>query len=120
MSDIQHTAEAYIAVWNETDPAARRALITELFTENAEFTDPLGEVQGRGGIDQLVAGAQAQFAGLVFSVAGNADGHHDIARFTWHLGTPGAEEPLVIGFDVIKVLDGRISQIHGFLDKVPS
>lgn len=120
MSDYQHTAEAYIAVWNETDAAARRALIAELFTEDVRYTDPLGDVQGHDGVDTFIAGAQAQFAGLAFSLAGDADGHHDTARFTWHLAAPGAEEPLVIGFDVIDLDKGRISQVHGFLDKVPS
>jgi hypothetical protein len=120
MSDIRHTAESYIAMWNETDPAARRALITELFTEDAEFTDPLAEIHGRDAIDQLVGGAQDQFKGLVFSLGGDPDGHHDLARFTWHLTAPGAGEPLVVGFDVVKIHDGRIAQVHGFLDKVPS
>lgn len=120
MSDFQHTAEAYVAIWNEVDAAARHELIAELFTADARYTDPLGEVQGHDGIDGFIAGAQAQFAGLVFSLDGEADGHHDIARFTWHLGAPGADEPLVIGFDVIALDDGRIRQVHGFLDKVPS
>jgi SnoaL-like domain len=120
MSDFQHTAEAYIAVWNETDAAARRALIAELFTEGVRYTDPLGDVQGHDGVDAFIAGAQAQFAGLVFSLAGDADGHHDTARFTWHLGAPGSDEPLAIGFDVVDVEAGRITHVHGFLDKVPS
>jgi hypothetical protein len=120
MSDVRHITESYIAVWNETDPAARRALISELFTENAEFTDPLAEIRGHDAIDQLVGGAQGQFQGLVFSLGGDTDAHHDLARFTWHLTAPGADEPVVVGFDVIKIEEGRIAQIHGFLDKVPS
>ncbi|MCU1682950.1 MAG: isomerase [Amycolatopsis sp.] len=120
MSDFQHTAEAYIAVWNETDAAARRALIAGLFTEQVRYTDPLGDVTGHDGVDTFIAGAQTQFAGLVFSLDGDADGHHDTARFTWHLSAPGADEPLVVGFDVITLTDGRIAQVHGFLDKVPS
>jgi hypothetical protein len=120
MSDFQHTAESYIAVWNETDPAKRRALIVDLFTEQVGYTDPLGEVHGWDGIDQFIAGAQERFAGLAFGLAGDADGHHDTARFTWHLGSPGIDEPVVIGFDVIAIADGRIGQVYGFLDKVPT
>jgi hypothetical protein len=120
MSDYQHTAEAYVAIWNETGATARRSLISELFTPGARYTDPLGDVRGHDGIDGFVAGAQAQFAGLVFSLHGEADGHHDTARFTWHLGAPGTEEPLVIGFDVLALDGGRIDRVHGFLDKVPA
>jgi len=56
----------------------------------------------------------------VFSPGGPADGHHDVARFRWHLGRPG-EEPLVEGFDVVELApDGRIRTVRGFLDKVPA
>ncbi len=119
MSDIQHVTEQYIAVWNETDADRRRVLIARTFTEDATYTDPLGAVTGHDGIDGFIAGAQAQFAGLTFSLPAAPDAHHDIARFQWYLGAPGTEEPLAIGFDVVTVADGRISQVLGFLDKVP-
>jgi hypothetical protein len=44
--------------------------------------------------------------------------HHDLARFQWYLGTPGAE-PVAIGFDVAELADGKIAAVHGFLDKLP-
>ena len=45
--------------------------------------------------------------------------HHDQARFTWTLGLPG-EEPPVIGFDVVELDgDGRIRRVFGFLDRAP-
>ncbi|GAA4019337.1 nuclear transport factor 2 family protein [Allokutzneria multivorans] len=116
MTDI---AARYIAVWNETDAAKRRHLVDELFTEDATYTDPLAEVAGRDGIDMVIAGAQQQFAGLVFSVPAEADAHHDIARFQWHLGVAGEAEPLVIGFDVVRVNGDRISSVLGFLDRIP-
>ena len=63
---------------------------------------------------------KGQFPGLVFTLAGPVDAHHDLARFTWHLG-PQGEEALVVGFDVMVLGDdGRIRHVHGFLDKVPA
>jgi ketosteroid isomerase-like protein len=119
MTRYENIAQRYVDSWNETDADKRLALVVELYTEDATFTDPLVDVAGVAAIDQVLAGAQQQFAGLNFSL-GPVDGHHDIARFTWLLGAPGAAEPLVIGFDVI-VLDGdRISGVHGFFDKVPA
>jgi hypothetical protein len=119
MTEYQNIAQRYIDSWNETDPAKRRLLVGELYTSDASFTDPLADVVGPDGIDQVMAGAQGQFTGLEFSL-GPVDGHHDIARFTWFLGAPGAEEPLVAGFDVI-VLDGeKVKHVHGFLDKIPA
>src|SRR5918911_593343 len=119
MADIQTIVQRYIDTWNETDPQRRRALIAEVFTEDAAYTDPLAAVRGQAGIDQFIAAAQAQFAGLQFSLGSPIDAHHDQARFTWHLGPPGAE-PVVIGFDVAVVHNGRLGAVYGFIDKAPS
>ncbi|MFF5989534.1 nuclear transport factor 2 family protein [Prauserella flavalba] len=119
MPEYTTLAERYLEIWNATDAVRRRALIERLFTEDATYTDPLGSVRGWDGVDTFVAGAQQQFAGLTFSLGGAVDGHHDTARFTWHLGQDGAE-PVVIGFDVIVAEgDDRIGKVYGFLDKVP-
>jgi len=120
MSNIETIVHRYIDSWNQTDAGSRHTAIRELYTENAGYTDPLAAVQGWDAIDQFIAGAQQQFKGLVFSLAGEVDAHHDTARFTWHLGAPGAKEPLVIGFDVAVAENGRLRQVYGFLDKVPA
>ncbi|AXB43049.1 nuclear transport factor 2 family protein [Amycolatopsis albispora] len=117
MTDFTALAERYLAAWNATG-TERRALIEELFTEDASYTDPLGAVTGWDDIEKFFAGAAEQFAGLRFTLHGPVDGHHDIARFTWHLGPEGGE-PLVIGFDVLVAENDRIARVHGFLDKVP-
>jgi limonene-1,2-epoxide hydrolase len=111
--------EKYIAAWNETDAAARRQLVDEVYAPDAAYTDPLAAVTGRDQIDALIAGAQNQFAGLEFRLAGRVDAHHDVARFSWHLG-PRDADPIVVGFDVAVIADGRIAKVHGFLDKVPA
>ncbi|WP_327678654.1 nuclear transport factor 2 family protein [Kitasatospora sp. NBC_00458] len=117
-ADLQKLAERYLAAWNETDPAARRKLIDEVWAADCRYTDPLAAVTGREGVDALIGAAQGQFPGLEFTL-GPVDAHHDIARFTWNLG-PAGEEPLVIGFDVLVAeADGRIASVHGFLDRVP-
>jgi SnoaL-like protein len=120
VTDIQYVIQRYIDVWNETDANRRRQLIGEVFADEAAYTDPLASVRGHDAIDQFVAAAQAQFAGLQFSLGGPIDAHHDQARFTWHLGGPGMEEPVVIGFDVAVLGGGRLREVYGFLDKVPS
>jgi hypothetical protein len=120
VSNVQTLVDRYIATWNETDPHRRRALIADVYTDTAGYTDPLVAVRGRDAIDQFVAAAQAQFAGLQFSLGGGVDAHHDQARFTWHLGAPGADEPVVIGFDVAVFDDGRVQEVYGFIDKAPS
>jgi len=119
-TDLNTIAQRYIEVWNETDAASRRAKIDALYTADAGYTDPLVDAQGRDQIDATIGAVQQQFAGLVFSLAGPVDAHHDTARFQWHLGAPGAEEPLVIGFDVAVTEGDRLHRVYGFLDKVPT
>ena len=116
MSDL---LENYLTCWNETDPAARRALLEAHWALDATYTDPLVDIAGLDALDATIAGAQAQFPGFVFTPIGPVDAHHDIARFTWGLGPSGAE-PLVVGFDVVTTdADGRIASVLGFLDRVP-
>ncbi|WP_169949977.1 nuclear transport factor 2 family protein [Microbispora sp. H11081] len=124
MTDYTALAERYVAAWNERDPEARAKAVAELWTEDGGYTDPLAAVTGHDGIAAVIAGAQEMFPGLVFTLAGPVDGHHDIARFTWHLGQESpaeSAEPVVIGFDVVALgEDGRIRSVYGFLDKVPA
>ena len=109
----------YLACWNETDPAARRKLIDEVWAADAEYIDPMAEARGRAAIDATIGAVQDQFPGLVFTLAGPVDAHHRQARFSWGLGPEGAE-PLVVGFDVAVTDDeDKITTVLGFLDKVP-
>ena len=119
MTATDTVVDRYLAAWNATDPAARRDAIAAVFTPDARYVDPLADVTGHDGVDALIAGAQEQFAGLRFSRGELLDAHHDVVRFTWHLGPDGAE-PVVIGFDVAEIAeDGRLRTVHGFLDRVP-
>jgi hypothetical protein len=112
--------QAYLAAWNETDPAARKAAIDAAFTADARYVDPLADVSGSDELDALIAGVQQQFPRMEFRQLGDVDVHHDVCRFQWGLGPAGAE-PLVVGFDVAAVAaDGRITTVHGFLDRVPA
>jgi hypothetical protein len=120
MTATTDLADRYLAAWNATDPATRRALVDEVFAEDVTYTDPLADVAGRDALDATIAAVQAQFPGWVFRLAGPADAHHDQVRFTWHLGPEGADAP-VVGSDVaVTGGDGRIRTVLGFLDRVPA
>ena len=113
---VANLVARYLETWNETDPAARRKAIDELWAPDGTYADPIAAAEGRDQIDATIAAVQGQFPGLAFTLAGPVDAHHDIARFTWSLG-----DDLVIGFDVLVLDDsGQIAKVYGFLDKVPS
>jgi hypothetical protein len=120
MTDYAKIAQRYIDAWNQTDAAARRAAVDQLYTEDARYVDPLAVAEGREAIASMIGAAQEQFPGFVFTLAGPVDGHHNQARFGWELGPAGAPAPIV-GFDVaVTDDDGRIRTVLGFLDKVPA
>ena len=113
---LSELVASYLETWNETDPAARRKAMDELWATDGVYTDPIAVAAGRDQIDATIAAVQGQFAGLAFTLAGPVDSRDDVARFTWNLG-----DELVIGFDVLALdANGQIAKVYGFLDKVPA
>jgi hypothetical protein len=110
-------AVRYLQAWNESDPQRRRALVAEVFSDNASYVDPLAEVAGHEGLCALIGGMQAKFAGARFSLKGTPEGHHDRVRFSWALAVDGKK--LAEGTDVALLApDGRLEAVTGFLDYV--
>jgi hypothetical protein len=119
MTDPVAIANRYIALWNEADPARRRALLAEGWTENAAYVDPLAKGQGHEEISALIGAVQQRFPGFLFTLAGRADGYADKLRFSWALG-PASEADMIKGTDFAVVENGRLRSVIGFLDKVPA
>ena len=120
MTDVDRVIDRYIAIWNETDPARRRDLIAQTWTEDASYLDPLLSGDGRDGIDAMVRGVQERFPGHRFRRTGAIDAHHDRVRFSWELAAAEGEPPLVAGVDFgVVATDGRLRSITGFLDQAP-
>jgi hypothetical protein len=119
MNDITTVVHNYIAMWNETTPEDRRAIIADTFADEATYLDPVQSGDGREGIDAMVAGAQKQFPGTRFELADGPDSHHDRVRFSWRLVTADAGAPVAAGVDFATVAeDGRLVDVTGFLEPV--
>jgi hypothetical protein len=119
MTDITTLIDGYIDTWNEADPQRRRALVAQTWTEDGSYVDPLMTGTGTDGIDAMIAGAQQQFPGHRFELAGVPDAHHDRVRFTWHLKPVDGNDVVAIGHDFgVVAADGRLSSVTGFLEQV--
>lgn len=118
MSNVTDLIDRYIAVWNETDAERRRDLIARMWTEDSTYIDPLMQGEGRGGIDAMIHGVQAQFPGLLFRRTSDVDAHNDRVRFSWELGPEGGPA-LAGGIDFGVVVGDRLQAITGFLDFAP-
>lgn len=104
----------YIAIWNESDDRLRQALVEEVFTPNATYTDPNIVAQGAAAIGDYIAGAQRNFTGMPFTL-GPVLTHHDMVHFAWQVG-PAGGAPVVSGFDVASFEGGRIDRLTGFFN----
>ncbi len=118
MDNAKTIAERYIAIWNETDANRRRTLIRENWLEDATYVDPLMSGEGHADIEGLVSAVQARFPGFRFALI-SADGYGDRLRFSWKLG-PADNDDMIQGTDFAIIEDGRLKEVHGFLDKVPA
>ena len=112
-------AEAYVATWNETDSARRRAGIAAAWAEAGTYRDPVMTSDGPAGIDAMLAGVQAKFPGFVLKRTSKVDAHNGALRFTWSLG-PASGPTVIEGVDFCTLApDGRLASVVGFIDKMP-
>ncbi|MEI9406078.1 nuclear transport factor 2 family protein [Mesorhizobium argentiipisi] len=119
MTDLNTIARNYIAAWNESDVARRKALLDAAFTKDISYRDPVMQGDGHAGVAALIDGVQQRLVGFRFSLKGEPDGFGDNIRFSWNLGPEGSES-VIEGTDIGVIEDGRLKSVTGFLDKVPA
>ena len=116
--NVTTLVDRYIAIWNETDAAARRTLIARTYAEQASYLDPMLQADGRDGIDTMVAAVQDKYPGFKFARTSDVDSHHDRARFAWQLA-PDNGPALVKGIDFATLTaDGRLQSVTGFFTEM--
>src|SRR5207247_8618410 len=103
---------------NDGISSRRRESVSQSWTCDARYVDPLRSGDGRDGVDALIAGVQQRFPDFRFTLIGEPNGFGDHVRFSWGLGPDGGDSPIK-GTDFAVVSDGRIRSITGFLDQVP-
>ena len=120
MTDVNITIANYIAAWNATDPAQRRAAIARAWTEDGSYLDAHRDGAGYDAIDAMIATVQQRFAGYRFRLSSGIEMHHDRVRFSWQAGG-AADAPLFFaGTDFATVAtDGRFGSVTGFIDAMP-
>jgi hypothetical protein len=123
MADTQVTTpidtivDGYFAMWNELDPAKRRATIAATWAEEAGYSDPLFTAAGYEALDALVAAVHDQYPGYRFRRTSAVDSHHNQARWGWELSGPDGNTPAAgVDFAVLAP-DGRLNAVTGFFEQ---
>ena len=121
MSSINETIANYIAAWNETDAARRRAAVERTWSENGLYLDSHRDGTGHAAIDAMIAAVQQRFVGYRFRLSSGIEAHHDRVRFSWSAGGTEAAPLFFAGTDFALIADdGRFHAVTGFTDAAPS
>ena len=102
-------------VFGESDPVRRRAVIDEIFHEDAIFHEPNGTYRGRDEIHRVAGVIKAAHPDFQYRLLAPPEESGDAGRVRWVEGSPG-KPPAVAGTDFIIARDGRIAAIHLFFD----
>ena len=121
MTNVNDTVIGYIAAWNETDPAKRRAIIARTWAEGGSYLDGHRDSVGHDAIDGMIAAVQDHFPGYRFRLSSGIEAHHDRVRFSWTAGGL-PDTPLFFAGTDFAVLapDGRLRAVTGFTDAMPA
>jgi SnoaL-like protein len=95
MQSPETLVKRYIDTFNESDPDERRELLESLYTPDCTYTDPHVDLQGTEQIAGFIQQTQERFQGVMFTLAGPIDAHHNQARFQWHAGPDDAPDTFV-------------------------
>ena len=118
MTQASKIAQTYIDVWNERSAAERKVMLSNTWTTDAHYQDPMTQVEGTKSINEMIEAAQLRFPDFRFTLNGAVKGYSNIVRFSWALGPTDKPAPIE-GSDVLLLNDGKIHKVIGFLDKVP-
>ena len=117
--DLTATIDAYFAMWNEAEPAARAKYIKEAWADNGRYVDPARDAEGHAALNRMVEEARPHFPGHTIERTSGIDTHHDQLRFSWSVVGPDGSVA-VAGIDIgLLAPDGRLQQITGFFGHLP-
>ena len=120
MSNPDDLARRYIHIWNEADPAARRAQVAALWAENGTHYVRVREVHGHGDLETRVATShQTNVAerNYWFELAGLVEQLRDMVKFSWRMVPKGGGAVAATGLIVCLLAeDGRIRIDYQFID----
>jgi hypothetical protein len=116
MTQTQTIVDAYFEVWNEADASVRLSRISDVWTVDAHYIDPMFAANGLAELDALVAGLHQQYPGHYFRCTTEPQTHHDRARWSWDFLTPdGAVVMSGVDFAILAP-DGKLRDVTGFFE----
>jgi hypothetical protein len=120
MSHAEDLARRYVHIWNEADPAARRAQVKALWIEDGTHYVRAREVHGHADLEVRVATShQTNVAerNYWFEVDGGVEPLRDMVKFNWRMVPKGGGAIAATGLIVALLADDeRIRIDYQFID----
>jgi hypothetical protein len=112
--------DRYLDLWNEPDPHARRATVTDLWAEDGTNSTPSLEARGFEAITARVTRSYDSYVGpgtYLFRLARVPVSHHQAIRLDWEMITRDTGAVASTGTEFLVLNDeGRIMSDHQFLE----
>jgi hypothetical protein len=120
MTDVDDIAQRYVALWNQPDPARRRAEIAALFAPDLMHCTKTKEARGHEEMETRVLGSYERWVrdgGCIFRFAGTPLGHHESVLLRWQMVTADGNTVRSIGSDFLILTEaGLIRRDYQFVD----
>lgn len=120
MSHAEDLAKRYIQIWNQADPAARRAEVAALWIENGTHYVQEREVHGHADLETRVATSHRTNVAernYWFEPNGGIEQLRDLVRFNWRMVPKSGGAVAATGLIVCLLADdGRIRIDYQFID----
>lgn len=111
-NDLEQVVDAYVAAWNEVDPAERDRLLDEATTDDFVFEGPTGRFKGRAAVDGLIAAMQERMPSATVVRVGSAEAVDPFVTFGWEIRTEAGARVLA-GVDAGELgPDGRLTRVE--------
>jgi hypothetical protein len=123
MQDLDRFITRYMAMWHEPDAGKRRAVVAELFAEDAHNITARSEQSGIDGITARVKRAHDEWVAQKnyrFVPAGNTQAQYNLVKFFWHMVPQGGGKIEAMGLDIF-VLNpaGKVQALYQFNEPTP-
>jgi hypothetical protein len=106
-------------VFNERDPLRRPTAAAHTYSDDVRWTDDQGVTTGRSALEAKAEVLQQNLGDLQFIAAGPTHQTLGMGYLAFHLVEPGGHTPLISGFDVAIVRDGRIAELYTVVTHQP-
>ncbi|MFZ6759501.1 hypothetical protein ACO0K9_20030 [Undibacterium sp. Ji50W] len=117
--NAQQLADRYVAVWNETDLAARRDAIAQLWLPDGVHYITTREARAYAALEERITGSHnknVRDGGYMFRPVQNAQALRGVVTFNWEMIRPATAEVLAVGLEFLQIdTDGRIISDYQFM-----